>query len=488
MRHANELPRIYLAMAIVDDASVAIDSGVARWGTTADVSPWKGHVYSNKAPGQSFLAVPAYLALKAIYAARGGEPSLAVLTWTFRVFASALPALLFLILLWKFCARHAPAPETRRALVVGYALGTLAMPYSIQLMSHHLAAACIATAFFVSVWVIEDGLSEWWMLAVGAAAGAAPLVDYQAVFAGLPIAAYVGWKLLRAPPRRWRALALAAVGAAPMIALLLLYHWAAFDSPLRTGYAASETFAHFHQKGFLGMDRFRVEALVGSTVAPDNGLLFLCPMLLLAVPGWWALARRKQHWQLGVTLAVAVIYLAFIASINFWRGGWQVGPRYITAMVPFMMIPVAAALSAAESRWVARGLALGAIVASIAIYALTCAEFPHWPEQFRNPFFEVTLRLLSDGHAPYNAGWLVGARGVASLVPYLLLCAGLVGWILLPARRHARSAALAIAVALAVLGAYSALPGGGAKADATYARVVAKFPGQAQPPRGKSGR
>src|SRR5690606_6933395 len=39
-RHANELPRAYLTRAMVDDGTFAIDSGVRRWGSTADVSPY----------------------------------------------------------------------------------------------------------------------------------------------------------------------------------------------------------------------------------------------------------------------------------------------------------------------------------------------------------------------------------------------------------------------------------------------------------------
>jgi hypothetical protein len=42
---ANELPRVYLVKAMAEDGTFAIDRGVARWGATADVSPWGGHQY-----------------------------------------------------------------------------------------------------------------------------------------------------------------------------------------------------------------------------------------------------------------------------------------------------------------------------------------------------------------------------------------------------------------------------------------------------------
>ncbi|HEU4734228.1 MAG TPA: hypothetical protein VFT22_40330, partial [Kofleriaceae bacterium] len=128
---ANELPRAYLVRAIVEDHTFAIDRGVATWGATADVSPSGGHLYSNKAPGSSLLAVPAYAAVRAV----AGAPSLAVTIWICRVVAGIAPMLAFLALLWRFLARFAPDPGVRRLVVLGYALGSLAMTYSILFYS-----------------------------------------------------------------------------------------------------------------------------------------------------------------------------------------------------------------------------------------------------------------------------------------------------------------------------------------------------------------
>jgi 4-amino-4-deoxy-L-arabinose transferase-like glycosyltransferase len=469
IQSANELPRVYLTQAMVEEGTFAIDTGVRRWGTTADVSPHEGRSYSNKAPGSSFLAVPAYLVLRAV---RGGDPGLAEMTWAFRVTTGIVPTLLFLLLLWRFLGRFAPRSETRRLTIAAYALGTMAMTYSVLFIAHQLAAVCIATAYILIVWVVEDGLDRRWLWAAGLAAGCAPLVDYQAAFAGVPIAVYLLYHTaVRA--RQWKPAAMAAAGAVPPIALLFYYHWRCFGSPFRTGYDASESFAHFHQEGFLGMDGLRWEAFVGSTVAPDNGLLFFCPMLLLAIPGWVILARRRQWWHLGITLAVVVGYLLFISSLTFWRGGWQLGPRYITAMLPFAMVPVAVALAAAEARWWTRGAALGLILVGVVVYAVSAGQYPHFPEKFFNPLYEVTFRLIADGHAPYNAGWLVGLRGLPSLVPYLALLFAVVVYVALPSRRHWRSAALGAALAAAILASYSLAPGGGPAADRAYERWVA---------------
>lgn len=472
IRSANELPRVYLTRAMVEDGTFAIDSGVERWGTTVDVSPARGHSYSNKAPGSSFLAVPAYVLLKA---ARGwNEPSLAQMTWAFRVFTGVIPTLLFLWLLWHFLARFAPRPETRRLALCAYAVGSMAMTYSVLFIAHQLSAVCIGVGWILIVRVVESGadrLDERWLLAAGVAAGSAPLVDYQAAFAGIPVALYLLWYAVRR--RRWQPIALAAAGAAAPIALLLYYHAVAFGGPFTTGYAASETFAHFHQQGFLGMTELRWTAFAGSMVAPDNGLILFSPWLLLTVPGWVIMTRQGRRAHLAVTLSAVVVMILFISSINFWRGGWQLGPRYITAMLPFALVPATMALAAAESRWLLRGTAVGLVLVGVVVYAVSAAEYPHFPEVFSNPLYEVTFQLLADGHAPYNAGWLIGLRGFVSLVPYLLVLVAIAGWVALPDRRAWRSALVGVAVAGIIVAGYGLFDRGGPAADQAYRRGVA---------------
>jgi len=357
----------------------------------------------------------------------------------------------------------------------------MAMTYSILFVSHQLSAVCIASAWILSVRVVEDGRDVRLLAAAGFLAGAAPLMDYQAAFAGVPLAVYLVWKLCGRPPRRPAALALAALSSLPPMGLLLFYHWRAFGHPLRTGYAASQTFAHFHQRGLLGMDRLRWEAFVGSTVAPDNGLLFLCPMLLLALPGFYILARRRDVWTLGVTLAVVVIYLLFISSLSFWRGGWQVGPRYITVMLPFALVPAAAAIAAADRLAGWRGeLAWAGVVAlvsaSIVIYSLSSVLFPHFPETFANPVHELVLRLLVAGHAPWNAGWLVGLRGLPSLIPYLAALLGLLVLAAVPRPERWRAGLAGLALAAGIIALYGAAPGGGAAAARSYQRIATWMP------------
>ena len=473
IRSANELPRVYLTRAIADDHTFAIDRGVARWGATADVSPSGGHSYSNKAPGSSMLAAAPYAVAAAL-----GDPGLGASLWICRVFAGVVPMLAFLALLWPFLARFAPDPAARRLVLIAYALGSMAMTYSILFYSHQLGAICVASAWILALDVADRRRGLGALAAAGALAGAAPLVDYQAVFAAVPVAAHVLARLWRWPRRELaRALAVAVAGAAVPIAILLAYHAACFGSPWRTGYDASTTFAVYHQQGFLGITALRGEALFGSLLAIDNGLVTLAPWLLLALPGAVVLARAGERGVAAVGVAVAVIYVLFISSINFWRGGWGVGPRYITAMLPFLLPLVAAAVQAIVRVRGARGLALfalagGAIVVGVVIYVLSAVTFPYWPDSIAHPLYDVMFRLLGDGLVAPNLGGALGIGGLAGALPVLALAAGLVGWALARAGGW-RGLALASCVGAAVLAAYGAYPHGGPQVERPYAFVRA---------------
>jgi hypothetical protein len=464
---ANELPRAYLVKAIVDDHSFAIDRSVARWGGTADVSPSGGHQYSNKAPGSSLLAVPAYAAVRAL----SGEPSLAVTLWICRVAAGIVPMLAFLWLLWGFLARFASDPGVRRLVLLGYALGSLAMTYSILFYSHQLGAICIASAWILALDVADGRRGMPAMAAAGLLAGAAALVDYQATFAGVPVAVHA-LVMLGRRGAVVRPVVVAAAGAVLPIAVLFAYHAACFGSPWRTGYDASTSFAMYHQQGFLGITALRGAAFWGSLGRRDNGLLALSPWFLIAVPGWVVLWRNGARATALVGASVCVIYILFVSSINFWRGGWQIGPRYITAMLPFLLPAIAAQLQAWRAAPVRLAASAGLIGVGVVVYVLSSATFPYWPDTVPHPLYDVTFRLLGDNQVAPSLGGVLGVTGIAGILPYLVVAFGALGvaiWRLV----GARGLAIAMAVTSVVVAAYGGLPHGGPRAEAAYRSVHA---------------
>ena len=467
---ANELPRVYLVKAMVHHGTFAIDDGVARWGSTLDVSASGDHLYSNKAPGSSLLVVPIYAAVSAVF----GEPDLETSVWLCRVVMGVIPTLLFLLLLHRFLARFAPNPDIRTLVILAYAFGSMVMTYSVLYFSHQLAAACVGSSWIVLLDVVDGKRGTRAAIVAGFLAGLALLVDYQAVFAVIPFALHAAYHLRRDLPKLGRVAGLAIAGAALPIAVLLAYHQACFGSPWRTGYDASTSFAQYHQVGFLGLDRPRWEAFRGSLFAFDNGLFTLSPWILLAISGANEMIRRPRNGgdrAVALTcIGVMFVYVVFISSINFWRGGGAVGPRYITAMLPFVLPLVAAHLQVLyDERRLLLGVIAGSIFVGVFIYTLSSATFPYWPDSVKNPVRDITLHLLADDLVGPNVGEFVGLHGVASLVPYLTIVFGATGWAIhrVAARR---GVLLAVAIAVAMLGAYLLVPGGTPKHEYDYVR------------------
>jgi hypothetical protein len=468
IRSANELPRVYLTRAIVEQQTFALDDDARRWGDTGDMSPSNNHLYSNKAPGSSLLAVPAFAVANAV-----GDPGLATSMWICRVFAGIAPAIAFLALLSRFLARFSPDPATRRLVLVAYALGSLAMTYAMLFYSHQLAASCIAWAWILVLDVVERRRGVVAMAVAGALAGCAPLVDYQAALAGVPVAVWMIVRIARWPRRELvRTLAAGAAGAVVPIAILLAYHTACFGGPLRTGYAASQVYAADHASGLLGATYPKWGAFVGSTIGLDKGVFALAPWLALAGPGTVVLWRRGERGIAAVGAAVVCVMLAFISSLAFWRAGWEVGPRYVTAMLPFALPAIVAAVDACRVKgrwWVAAAAA--PMVVGIVIYVVAAATFPYWPDTFDHPLYDCAFRLLGDGLvSPSLASWL-GVDGIPGVIPYFALCAAVAGWAVVRAA-GARGAAVAAVVATGWIAAYGAVPHGGDAADKVYQRLV----------------
>ncbi|MCC6746600.1 MAG: hypothetical protein IT371_03015 [Deltaproteobacteria bacterium] len=454
---ANELPRIYLTMAMVDRQAFNIDPEMSRLQPTPDTSTYKGKLYSNKAPGMSFLTIPVYAAQKA--ASGGKTPELRRMFFWFRLFGATVPSLLFLWLLSRFLRDLVPSLWPRRLVLAAYALGTMAMTYGTLLIAHQLSSLLMATGFVLAFWIGRGKGRSLTSLWAGLAAGSAVLVDYQTAFLGPPLFLYLVW---RARPRWLREGMGFALGAAVPLAGLLLYHWGCFEHPLRTGYhyPTNPVFAEWHSQGFLGLKAFRLTELVNRYFSADDGLFYYSPFLLLAFPGLALMFRRRELRAEAVFCAVAIlIFVLFISSVMF-VSGWDVGPRYITCALPYYLVPVAVVVAALEGRaWYLRAIPYGLMALGIAIYVPVSAVFPHFPDNFSNPVFDVAWRFGGAGYWPYSLGWLLGLEGLGSAIPYLGSAVGLVLLLLWrsepgPRARRLALTAGALAVVVVVLGAY----------------------------------
>jgi hypothetical protein len=463
---ANELPRIYLTMAMVDRHAFNIDPELKKYVDSPDTSTFKGKLYSNKAPGMSFLAAPAYWVQKLV--AGGKAPPLKQLFFWLRLFAATIPSLLFLLLLWRALGELIRELALRRLVLASYAVGSMAFTYGTLLIAHQLSSLLLGTAFILVFLYRRGHGGQGRLILAGLAAGAGVLVDYQVAFIGPPLGVYLLFAACRRESAKvwsWpviRAALLFGLGALPPLLVLLHYQWVCFGSPWKTGYhyLTNPVFAQWHSKGFLGLSKFQPGNVAGRYFSADDGLFYYSPFLLLAAPGLYLMIRGRELRAEGIFCAAVILFFFYFAGAIAFVSGWDVGPRYITCALPYYLVAVAVAAPAMARRWWGRIPLYGLIAVGVIMYITIQAVFPHYPDNFSNPWFDVTLRFGRAGYLCYNGGWVLGLRGLASAAPYLAVSGALLLALLaggaLTRRQRLAVAGGALALAFSLLLAYHA--------------------------------
>ena len=236
-------------------------------------------------------------------------------------------------------------------------------------------------------------------------------------------------------------------GVAVPLALLGLYNLVRFGDPLQTGRTVDDVRSVLFGYGHLQMSPQGIWQLL---LGPGKSLLLYCPVVLLAIPGWFVL-RRQQPRLWAALLAMAVTRWWFFGLRSDWSGGYGLGPRYLVPLVPFLLLPLVFWLRErrpVEGRWRWRILA-GTGLLCISQQACHCAGevFYYYHVMSRilrqrgvDPFLDshihvdwglFPLRFLFRG--PAGPWW--GQHLQVIPVAAVLTLAAVVPWLLLLSRR-----------------------------------------------------
>jgi len=467
LRSPNELCRLLQTRALVDRHSIEIGDELRTYGQVRDLScvavardgsgraearlpcPQAAgnprfkeeHYYPSKAPLLAFAATPVYATLKLL---RPEVPELALMFFA-RLFCLVLPSLFTLVLVRRYVATVVPA-TLATVVTVAYALGTLAFSYSEQFVSHQSAAICAFGCFYVSWRVRRGEWPAWGYALAGLLAGLTVAAEYTGALVLLPLGAY---GLATAPGGtrgRLRALGYALAGLLPPVLALAAYHQAAFASPIATGYRYLNDAGYqgWHRGGFLGIKLPKAHALVQSFFSPLRGLFALSPMLVLAV--LYLLdprALRRRSAELWVSFATLVLYTYFTSSFAYESWGWTTGPRHLTSLVPFLLLPLALVLRSLTARpgdgrpagtaaWqvVLGGVTLGLVVLSV--LATSVATLLNYiSDTFTNGLYGVALPMAARGYLPHSWLSLAGVPNPWAALPALAALGVTVAWLAL---------------------------------------------------------
>lgn len=412
MPSANEFSRWALAAAMVERGSLEISPEIALLGDRIiDVATVHGRLHSDKAPGGSFLGVPAY-ALARTFVGPPDANNLRETVTLMRLAISTLPVLLLCLGLVRQAKSVGIAPD-RIAFGLGAMLfGTPLFAYGLLLYSHAMTAA----ALFGS-WLLlfgsdrsQPSLRE---LAAGGLLGLAAISEYPATVPAAVIA-------ICALRRRGVVGGLRmAAGALPPLVALAVYNHAAFGSvfSLSLGFERAAQFRQLHSSFMFGMRLPSPWIAARLLFDPGKGLLLFSPVLVLAlvaIPAAWRRLERPAFWALVLgPLSLLLVYAGFAN----WDGGWSVGARYLVAAVPFLTY----LLLLGRPRLIDPVL-LGASVVAI---ALTSLVFPFVPPGYAFPWASFAVPLLAKGLvAPNLLHYL--SRSLAITIPFVLVTVALV--------------------------------------------------------------
>jgi hypothetical protein len=476
VNNPNENARVWMTRAIVDHHELQIGHVSAEWGYVNDKAIVAGRIYSGKAPGTSFLGVPIYYVAKQV-ARAAGTPQLSkrALTFLLRFFGVGVPMCIFLFVFARWAQRVTGSRAARDLLVAGLGLGTMLYPYGVIFVGHALAAALAFSAFMLLQREKPGGARAGRLAWAGALAGLAVVFEYQVIFAVVPLAVY-------ALVRHRRGVVSFVLGGLPPAIALGAYHTALFGRPWETPFSHLENPAWgvLHNNApFLGLHLPSLEALGAVLFSPSLGLFVFSPFLLVGVLCALAAAARGPRAEGLTILAVSILMVFFLAGVPNWRAGWCVGPRYIAVVAPFLAGAIALAWRAPRPRFLLSILVAGLVIPSVVLNVASGAVYPHFPEVFDNPVFDLIVPLLRNGYRPYSLGWLVGLRRAWSLLPlavpvFLVLARALAGSSAPLARRlaHAAGALVVAAAFLVPLSRYGRTPSAAEASAAAFVRAT----------------
>jgi hypothetical protein len=282
---------------------------------------------------------------------------------------------------------------------------------SMNVFSGHAFAALAPAAAILLV--SEAQAARRHFLAAGLLLAAAVGAEYPAFAACAPLVVVA--LVLPAEPTRDKRLLWLAIGAAPVILVVALAHTAQFGAPWRTGYSFLENrgYQELVSGTFFGIGAPHVEVLATVLFSVEIGLFFVSPFLLAGLVGVVLLVRERPSRAMGVGLVVGVLLmLLFIAGFKGWRGGWSVGPRYISEVIGLLAWPTALAFDRWSSTrpWLARAVLAALVAVGVVQAGVAGMFFPHLSDVYRDPVFEMMLPVVAKGFSPDSVFLVLGAK------------------------------------------------------------------------------
>jgi len=451
----NPNSRFNLTLALVEHHKFDIDD---YHNNTGDKAQSHGHYYCDKAPGVSFLAVPAYAAFRSIWRfllkdlpativigrdgaadaslAKGDGNDDVLLNAGYRwgqyvssVFTNGLAgACLGALFLWT-ATKRGRSVQDATGIAMSLSLGTLVFPYSTSLYGH-VPSAAFAFAAFSLLWIHERQENGVFFLS-GLLCSMATVCEWPSAL----ISAFIGGSVLFRT-RNLKFISLWALGAALPAALAFVYNQAIFGSPFAVGYAnlARSDFAIGMSTGVMGFSWPSPRTLLLMLFGRARGLCYTGPILVLAAWGFSKSGRDSKSFRVLAAL-ISCTFVLMSSGYFMWWGGAAYGPRHVIPCLPFWCLGLVLAWPRSQNAsqgWLGHVFFACLALSMVNMFLGTAVglEAPLTTDIL----FRYAYPLTAHGHIPAapgasNLGRLLGLPGLLSLTPLALIWSIYIVWV-----------------------------------------------------------
>jgi hypothetical protein len=373
------------ARSIILDGTLSVDESTAKSRGWYYVSnPRDGRFYSKYGLLNGLLLVPA-LDLELLITGKlphetrsDRNPTRVLIINEFYV----LQSLVIAILLWLVSSRYTESPW-RRALFIAMTLYCTNLWHYIRFPSSEASQVWL----FLLFWLFflrftrrqepidsrpkRDLYWAWFSLFLLCQARVADLY-LLLLFGG-----YLSWMAWRgALSKSQRIWFLATMAVFPIVLIVDvqgLVHFVKFGDPFLSGY---------HQHWEKPNPHTVWQVLWEFSLHPQWSFFVVFPILILAVPGWWAYLRRHTSEAIFL-LAILLGMFAIVEPLPFWRGEHAYGPRYFLYLMPVLSLPALYVLNWIGRAWLVP-LILTAVFLVVAQFQVQRYRFFDWCEPLRN--------------------------------------------------------------------------------------------------------
>ena len=351
----------FLTRSLVENKQFSIDRYAEQ---TTDRSVYNRHYYSNKAPGLSIISVPVYQIFLGAYnilpeKIKKDEGMARIVTefykseirlpllfnrfesWS-RIVITAATSCLFvtitIVVLYEILKCFDLGNGYARLIAVIYGLGTPMFQEAITYRYHALSAMLSLTSFFLILKSKGKKNKNVYFGLAGILAGLFLFSDFTAVLTFLVLMFYV-LSQDRGPPFFIFMIA-SAISYSPM----LYYNYSITGNPIHyVGIENGDT-------NIFGPEVLKVgDRLLGTpniyTVYRQlfdsyKGLFFYYPVLLLSLVGLIKMIKKRTAESL-LIIGILMIYILRFSTLYIWFGTGSPVSRYLTPVIPFLILPLA---------------------------------------------------------------------------------------------------------------------------------------------------